>query len=128
MNIRGFDLSRWAALAACALSGCASTPSQDDIAKQAAAVKVYRSAELAGTPYDVVGHLWVDSWRTAYTLPTYPSADEAVDALRAQAALAGADGVINVVCIDQRRTEWFRHEQTAFLCYGGAIRLRPGAG
>jgi len=114
------------ALAVGALSGCASEPPQQDVARQAAAVKVYRSSELAGRSYDVIGHLWVDTWQTAYTVPTEATEEEAVASLRAQAALQGADGVINVVCLDQRRTEWYKKEQTAFLCYGGAIRLRQG--
>lgn len=131
MKIRTMKLSSCGALAACVLAGCASTPPAD-AGKDATAVAVYTSTELAGKPYDIIGHVWVDSWRTAFRLPTYPTPEEAVSSMKIEAARLGADGLVNVVCLDQGRREWFsiqiEKQEPAFLCYGGAIRMRRSAG
>jgi len=114
------------ALAVGALSGCASVP--PDVAKRAPDIKVYETGQLPIYRYDVVRRIWVDSWRTAFGAPTYPTRDDAVAALQTEAAVAGADGLINVICLDQARGRWLARAEPAILCYGNAIRLKPGEG
>jgi hypothetical protein len=109
--------------AACVLSGCATT-AQGDVEKRADEVTVYKARELANDQYEVVSHLWVDSWRTAFSTPTYPSDDEAVAALRTEAARLGADGLVNVACFDAGGSLWFRSDKPTLLCYANAIRVR----
>ena len=127
MKTRDPLLSALIACAVCALSGCASVP-QQDIERRAAEIKVYKPAELSGTSYESVGHVWVDSWRTAFYPPTYSSEDEALRSLRAEAARLGANGLVNIVCLDQNVPKKSGNAELAVLCYGYAIRVRQGTG
>ena len=122
MKNRDLLQSALALSAVCALCGCASAP-QADIEGRAAEIKVYKPAELSGVPYESVGHVWVDSWRTAFFPPTYPNEDEAVRSLRAEAARLGANGLVNIVCLDQNVPAKAGKEPT-ILCYANAIRVR----
>jgi hypothetical protein len=120
-------LSASIACALCALAGCASVP-QEELEKRAAEIKVYAPAELSGVPYESVGHVWVSSWRTAFFAPTYPGKDEAVSSLRAEAARLGANGIVNIVCLDENAPRKSTNEESAVLCYANAIRVRPSEG
>jgi len=108
------------------LGGCASAPPAN-VERQAADVKVYGPSELSTNQYDVVSRIWVDSWRTAWRLPTYPSEEEAIASLRAEAARLGADGLVNVGCLTDAPGAFSRSEP-GVLCYANAIRLRRSAG
>ena len=99
---------------------------QDDVAKRASDLKIYTFGEISGSAYAVVGRPWADTWRSAYSMPTFPSQDEAIAALRTEAARRGADGLLNVSCLDQARGKWSWNTEPAFLCYGIAIRSGPG--
>jgi hypothetical protein len=120
-------LSSLIASVACAVCGCASV-AQGDIEKQAAEIRVYKLAELSGTPYESVGHIWVDSWRTAFFPPAYPGEDEALRSLRAEAARLGANGLVSVVCLDQNTPTKSTNAVPAILCYANAVRVRPRQG
>ena len=110
-----------------ALWGCASTP-PGDIEGRAAEVKIYRMDDLAGTPYKVVSRLWVGSWRSAFWAPTYPSEDQAIGSLRAEAARLDANGLVNVICLDQGRSKWSQSAGPAVLCYANAISVSRSGG
>jgi len=124
MKIRRSDFYTPFAVAICILCGCASNPPAD-VAGQGSDVKVYTTAELNDNPYEVVGRLWVDSWRTAFRAPVYATQDEAVASLRAEAARRGANGLLNVYCLDQSGSAWFQSAQPKFQCYAVVIRVPP---
>ena len=88
------------------------------------AVQVYELNPYLGKPYDVVGRLWTGSWRSAFGIPTYPKRDDAIAAMRNDAASLNADALINVSCVDQHGSTWFRGNEPAYLCYGVAVQLR----
>src|SRR6185295_179435 len=88
------------AVAVYALGGCASAPK--DTATPDAEVKVYRPGQIVPSQYESVRYLWVDSWRTAFWLPSAATEAEGTALLQAKASSLGANGLINVVCIDQR--------------------------
>ena len=118
--------SRFSALIAvmvCVLSGCASAP-KSGVEGQAAQVKIYGPSQLARGQYDDVRYLWVDSWRTAFWLPSASSEAEGIASLQAEAARLGANGLINVSCRDQGHSIWSWSREPAILCYGNAIRVR----
>lgn len=127
MRMLSSPLSALVALAACVLCGCASAP-PGDVEKQRSDIKVYNSDQLPPNRYEVVSRIWVNSWRTAFSPPTYPSQDEAIASLQNEAARVGADGLINVICLDQSRSRWFMSAEPAVLCYGNAIRVRRSEG
>ena len=48
--------------------------------------------------------------------------------LQTEAGRVGANGLINVVCLDQGRSKWSSSEEPRILCYGNAIRLLKSEG
>jgi hypothetical protein len=127
MKLRSSRFSARVAIVVCILSGCASVP-QSSVEGGATEVKVYGSDKLAASQYEVVRRIWVDSWRTAFWLPTYPTEAEGIASLQTEAGRVGADGLINVVCMDQGHSKWSWSQGPAVLCYGNAIRLRRNEG
>jgi len=123
MQIRGLRFSAIVVATAFLLSGCAGAP-QHGAETRAAEVRVYDSGQLTQEKYEVVRRLWMDSWRTAFWVPNHSSKAEGIAALRAEAARLGANGLINVDCLDQGQFTWSWSSEPAILCYGNAIRVR----
>jgi uncharacterized protein YbjQ (UPF0145 family) len=119
MKLRSSRLSSLIAVGIFVLAGCATAPNSG--VTQAAEVKVYESDQLLQDQYKVVRYLWVDSWRAAFWLPSYSSEAEGIASLRAEAARLGANGLINVTCIDQGHSLWSWGRRPAILCNGNAI-------
>jgi uncharacterized protein YbjQ (UPF0145 family) len=116
-----------AAIAVCALAGCASAP-QNNAAARPDDVRIYGLGQIAASSYDVVSHIWADSWRSAYGMPLHASEAQGVASLRDEAARVGANGLVNVVCLDQGRANWWASPAPAYLCYGVAVRVKASAG
>ena len=108
----------------CAGAGIAQTGGE----QRAPRLRIYALGEIDASRYEVVARLWGDSWRSAFRVPTFPDQDQAIAALDAEAARRGADGLVNVSCLDQGRWKWSSNTEPAFLCYGIAIRARPSQG
>jgi hypothetical protein len=107
---------------------CAGTGiAQGDVEQRASQLRIYTFGEIGMGKYETVARLWGDSWRSAIRVPTFPSQEQAISALRAEAARRGADGLLNVSCRDQGRAQWSSNTEPAFLCYGIAIRARHGS-
>jgi hypothetical protein len=123
MNIRHLRFSALVAIAVYLLCACASI-AQSDGEKRAAEVKIFGLGDPNTSRYEVVSRPWVDSWRSALWVPTYPSEEQALAALQTEAARRGADGLMNVSCLNQGRP----NAEPAILCYGIGIRLRPSNG
>jgi hypothetical protein len=127
MKMRGSRLSALVGGAVCVLCADASI-AQTDVEQRARELKIYALGEINMSRYEVVGRPWVDSWRSAFWLPTFPSQEQAIAALQTEAASRGADGLLNVICLDQGHSQWSSNKEPAFLCYGIAIRVRPSQG
>ena len=95
------------------LSACATTKSED--------VKIYSPAQLRQGEYETVDRIWVNSWRTAFWVPTYSSREDGIAALRDKAASLDANGLTNVDCYGD---SGLFGGSLAFTCYGKAIRVR----
>jgi hypothetical protein len=95
------------------LSACASTKAED--------VKIYSPAELEQGKYEAVARIWVESWRTAFWVPSYSSPEDGVAALKNKAASLDANGLINVDCYGDSGLFGGR---AAYTCYGKAIKVR----
>ena len=122
MKLRSSRFSALVAVAVCVLSGCASAP-QSGVERQGGEVKVYEPEQLTQGQYEVVRHLWVDSWRTAFSLPTASSEAEGIASLQTEAARLGANGLMNVSCRDQGQYRWPWSRNASILCNGHAIRV-----
>lgn len=105
----------------CAGAGIA----QSDAERRDSEVKIFSLGDPNASGYEVVSHLWTDTWRSAFWLPTYPSQEQAISALKAEAARRGANGLISVLCLDQGHPKWSLSKEPAILCYGIAVRVRP---
>jgi len=107
-----------AALCACATTKSEGTKSEDVKSED---VRVYNPAELKQGEYETVARVWVETWRTAFWVPSYSSRGDGVGALRDKAAALGANGLTNVDCYGD--SGMFGGEP-AFTCYGKAIKVR----
>jgi hypothetical protein len=123
MDIRRSRFSALVAVAVYLLSACAGI-AQSDVEKRAPEVKIYKLGDPNASRYEVVSRPWVDSWRSAFWVPTYPSEEQAIAALQTEAARGGADALMNVICLNQGRP----NTEPAILCYGIGIRIRPSEG
>jgi hypothetical protein len=125
MKIRRPRFSTLLATAVSVLSAGTGLP-QTAVEQRAPDLPIYTSTEINVSRYEVVGRPWVDSWRSAFWLPTFPTQQQAIAALQTEAASRGADGLLNVICFDQGHWQWSSNTEPAFLCYGTAIRVRTG--
>ena len=100
------------AFVAC-LSACATTRSDD--------VKIYSPAQLKQGEYETVGRIWVDTWRTAFWVPTYSKPEDGISALKDKAATLDANGLVNVDCYGD---SGLFGGAPAYTCYGKAIKVR----
>jgi uncharacterized protein YbjQ (UPF0145 family) len=84
----------WLALAAllAPLGAAAAEPDQ---------VAIHESVTSAPVRYQVIKRLWVGSWVSAFTVPTYRSREQAEAAFREHAANLGGNGVINFGCYNR---------------------------
>ena len=88
-------------------------------ADASAPIRVFDAGELTLARYTVLKRLWTGSWRSAFGVPVHHDAGEAITALTAEAATLGADGVVNLHCLNDTGG-W----ASGYFCYGLAIRLR----
>jgi hypothetical protein len=101
-------------------AGCASkgAPSQSKVS--GADVKIYQTPDLLRSQYTLVEHVWIDSWRSNITYPSFGTEQEGIDAMKRAAADAGANALIHVICLDARIKS---SETLKLYCYGDAIRV-----
>jgi hypothetical protein len=100
-------------LALFALAGCASRAPVDQVA--ADRVAVHESTTSAPPRFEVVRRLWVESWRSAFFVPTYASAEDGRADLQREAARLGGNGIINFGCYPLRGTR--------LVCNGTVVRF-----
>jgi hypothetical protein len=127
MKLRSSRLAALAAASACALCTGAAI-AQGIVEQRASELRIYALGEISMSRYEVVGRPWADSWRSALWVPTFPSQEQAIAALQTEAASRGANGLLNVNCLDQGSWSWSSKTEPAFLCYGIAIRTQPSQG
>ena len=89
-----------------------------------AAVTVYDATQLALGGYVVVERIGVQGWRSAFGIPGHASEDAARNAVLAEAARAGADGIVNLMCMSQTDSLF---KSAGYYCYANAIKLKTAA-
>lgn len=64
-------------------------------------VTIHESVTSAPPHFTILKRVWVETWRSAFFVPTYRSQEEAAAAFRQHAASIGGDGVINFGCYNR---------------------------
>jgi uncharacterized protein YbjQ (UPF0145 family) len=81
-------------------------------------IKIYEASELTLASYTVVKRIWTGTWYASFMVPNHEDLPSAIEALKSKAADAGADGVVNLNCLND--AAW----DTRYYCYGLAIKLK----
>ena len=115
-----------AAVLSAGVTGCASNkpaPAKGTTVPPAE-IKVYQTPDLLQSQYTLIQHVWIDSWRSNVTFPTFKSEADGMDAMKRVASDAGANGLINAICLDGRSKP---SDNPELYCYADAIRVNsPG--
>jgi hypothetical protein len=119
---RGYRLHRGALAGLVALSGlvaagCASTGASVPFET----VRVVDKAVLPQGSFVLVHRIYIENWHIQMFMPWYDTYEQAIDGLREQAAIRGADAVTNVSCIPV--PAWTRVPKV--FCHGDAVKLTP---
>jgi len=88
-------------------------------AVEPAPVRVFDAGELTLARYTVVERLWTGTPRASLWIPEYDDAAAAIAALTAKARDLGADGIVNLHCLNDGGA-W----GASYLCYALAIKLK----
>ena len=107
-------------IAAAILAFAGGIVSAQEDKREAPPIRIYEASELSLASYTVVKRIWAGTWRASLWVPTHTELADAIEALKAKAADAGADGVVNLHCLSEAPWDerWF--------CYGLAIKLKQG--
>ena len=87
-----------------------------------AGVRIYEAGVISTDRYTVVRHLWAESWRSSFWVPTHEESGDAIAALQDEAASLGANGIVNLNCLNERGGGFSSRD--AYFCYGNAIKLK----
>jgi hypothetical protein len=82
-------------------------------------IRIFDTGELTFDRYTVVERLWTGTWRASFWVPTHVDPSSAIAALTSKAADLGADGVVNLHCVNDVGG-W----GGGYYCYGLAIKLK----
>jgi hypothetical protein len=85
-----------------------------------APLRVFDATELTPDRYTVIKRIWVESWQSAFWIPTHTDSAGAIAALSDEASRAGADAVTDLVCLNDARA-WLNR---GYFCYGLAVKLK----
>jgi len=102
------------------VAGCASKQPVKGAKVPPSEIKVYQTPDLLQSQYTLIEHVWIDSWRTNVTFPTFKSESDGMDAMKRAASDAGANGLINAICLDGRPKP---SDKPELYCYADAIRV-----
>lgn len=121
MSRKGYRALRiLACVGAAALLGCAAGCASKGAPGKATEVKVYQTPDLLESQYTLIEHVWIDSWRiNLYFYPTFRSEADGMEAMKRIASEAGANGLINAICLDGRSKP---SDKPELFCYADAIK------
>ena len=110
------QLARFIAVMLLAMAG-AGVSAQDRA--ENAPLRVFDPGELTPDRYTVIERVWTGTWRASFWIPSHEDAGAAAAALTSKAASLGANGVVNLHCLNDAGG-W----GSGYYCYGLAIKVR----
>ena len=85
--------------ALCVLAaGCSSLTGRQERSPDADKIAVYEALPADPRPYRLVKRVWVETWRSAFTVPKYATMEAGAADLQNQAVALGGDAVMNFGC------------------------------
>lgn len=84
-------------------------------------IKIYEPGILTRDRYEIVTRLWVESWRSAFHVPSHADQPAAIAGLRAEAARLRANALTNVACLADDSPLW---GSGPHFCYALAIKVK----
>jgi hypothetical protein len=90
-------------------------------AQDRAGPRFYQVGEITVDRYTVLERIWVGSWRSALFVPKHADQAGAISALREEAARLGADGIVNLHCLQDSGG---LPGESGHFCYANAIKLK----
>ena len=96
-------------------------PAPAALGQTARTVPVYDATQIALDRYTVVRRLGITSWESAFRVRAHRDLESAQSALFTEAAIFGADGVINLICFDKTDRVF---NPAGYFCYANAIKLK----
>ena len=108
-----FPMTRWIAttLLVSAAAGA--------LAAEPAPVRIFDAGELTLERYTIVKRLWTGSLRASFWVPEHTDAAAAISAMTDEAQSLGADGIINLHCLNDA-SGW----GAGYFCYGLAVKRK----
>lgn len=117
MRLRALEGLLTCALCAVSISGACAQGAAES--KQP---RIFLPGELTLDRYTVVQRLWVEPWRSAVSIPTHEDRNTAITELLAAAGKLGADGIVNLICLNDRGGS--QSGKNSFFCYGNAVKIK----
>ncbi len=106
--------------------GCASNPSISSLSPEQRArlntIQIIKGG--VDRPYKILGTVKGLSCQRTVNSTQLITEDEAIDGIRLEAALLGADAVINTVCQINSGTDWGNNCWSSIVCIGDAIKYK----
>ena len=90
-------------------------------AQGSAGPRIYQVGEITFDRYTVLERIWVDSWWASFDVPVRADEAAAIEALKQEASRHGADGIVNLHCLNDSRALFGR---AGHFCYANAIKLK----
>ena len=84
-------------------------------------IRIYEPGILTRDRYEIVTRLWVESWRSAFHVPSHADQPAAIAGLKAEAARLGANALTNVACLADDSPLW---GSGPHFCYALAIKVK----
>jgi hypothetical protein len=101
-------------------AGCASVTGPAERSPQADKISVYETSPPGPRQYRLVKRIWVESWKSAFTVPKYGSAAEGAADLQNQAAALAGDAIMYFGCY--RFDADTQRESGPLICNGNVIK------
>jgi hypothetical protein len=116
-HVTGFTVCLLCVFAA----GCASVTGPAERSAQADKISVYETSPPGSRPYRLVKRIWVESWKSAFTVPRYGSDAEGAADLQNQAVALGGDAIMYFGCyrLDAGAP---RESGAGLICNGNVIK------
>ncbi len=102
-------------------AGCSSVAGRPERSAEADKIAVYEGVPRDPRAYRLVKRVWVESWKSAFTVPNYASIEEGASDIQNQAVALGGDAIMNFGCY-RRDANIPTESRPDLVCNGNVIK------